>query len=195
MKIHLKLHHLGWETHNVEEIKIFVIEGAVWKEIFTYSSVASSDLAAQVFLESELFNEGIRPAINVGLSVSRVGSAAQVSSMKQVAGSLKLELAQYREVESFSAFASELDDATKHTLSRGQRLIELLKQPHSQPEAVDIMVLLIFMGMNGYFDQYEVNEVPNIIKKVLLEYNASNFEFDTTKKLNIELFHKFLSEI
>lgn len=149
----------------------------------------------QVFLESELFNEGIRPAINVGLSVSRVGSAAQVSSMKQVAGSLKLELAQYREVESFSAFASELDDATKHTLSRGQRLIELLKQPHSQPEAVDIMVLLIFMGMNGYFDRYEVNEVPSIIKKVLLEYNASNFEFDTTKKLNIELFHKFLSEI
>jgi proton translocating ATP synthase F1 alpha subunit len=149
----------------------------------------------QVFLESELFNEGIRPAINVGLSVSRVGSAAQVSSMKQVAGSLKLELAQYREVESFSAFASELDDATKHTLSRGQRLIELLKQPHSQPEAVDIMVLLIFMGMNGYFDQYEVNEVPTIIKKVLLEYNASNFEFDTTKKLNIELFHKFLSNI
>jgi proton translocating ATP synthase F1 alpha subunit len=149
----------------------------------------------QVFLESELFNEGIRPAINVGLSVSRVGSAAQVSSMKQVAGSLKLELAQYREVESFSAFASELDDATKHTLSRGQRLIELLKQPHSQPEAVDIMVLLIFMGMNGYFDRYEVNEVPSIIKKVLLNYNASNFEFDTTKKLNIELFHKFLSEI
>merc|ERR1711966_581138 len=71
----------------------------------------------QVFLESELFNEGIRPAINVGLSVSRVGSAAQVKSMKQIAGSLKLELAQYREVESFSAFASELDDSTKHTLS------------------------------------------------------------------------------
>merc|ERR1711966_54565 len=77
----------------------------------------------QVFLESELFNEGIRPAINVGLSVSRVGSAAQVASMKQIAGSLKLELAQYREVESFSAFASELDDATKPPLSRGERLI------------------------------------------------------------------------
>jgi proton translocating ATP synthase F1 alpha subunit len=149
----------------------------------------------QVFLESELFNEGIRPAVNVGLSVSRVGSAAQVASMKQVAGSLKLELAQYREVESFSAFASELDDATKHTLSRGQRLIELLKQSHSQPEAVDIMVLLIFMGMHGYFDKYEVNEIPNVIKNVLLEYNSSNFEFDITKKLNIELFHTFLSEI
>jgi proton translocating ATP synthase F1 alpha subunit len=149
----------------------------------------------QVFLESELFNEGIRPAVNVGLSVSRVGSAAQVASMKQVAGSLKLELAQYREVESFSAFASELDDATKHTLSRGQRLIELLKQSHSQPEAVDIMVLLIFMGMHGYFDKYEVNEIPSVIKNVLLEYNSSNFEFDITKKLNIELFHTFLSEI
>jgi proton translocating ATP synthase F1 alpha subunit len=149
----------------------------------------------QVFLESELFNEGIRPAVNVGLSVSRVGSAAQVASMKQVAGSLKLELAQYREVESFSAFASELDDATKHTLSRGQRLIELLKQSHSQPEAVDIMVLLIFMGMHGYFDKYEVNEIPTVIKNVLLEYNSTNFEFDVTKKLNIELFHKFLSEI
>jgi proton translocating ATP synthase F1 alpha subunit len=149
----------------------------------------------QVFLESELFNEGIRPAINVGLSVSRVGSAAQVASMKQVAGSLKLELAQYREVESFSAFASELDDATKHTLSRGQRLIELLKQPHSQPESVDIQVLIIFMGMNGYFDKYEVSEVKDRIVNVLLEYNASNFEFDVTKKLNTDIFHKFLSEI
>jgi proton translocating ATP synthase F1 alpha subunit len=149
----------------------------------------------QVFLESELFNQGIRPAINVGLSVSRVGSAAQVASMKQVAGSLKLELAQYREVESFSAFASELDDATKHTLSRGQRLIELLKQPHSQPESVDVQVLLIFMGMNGYFDKHEVSEVKTIISNALLEYNTSNFEFDVKKKLNIDIFHKFLSEI
>lgn len=90
----------------------------------------------QVFLESELFNEGVRPAVNVGLSVSRVGSAAQVKAMKQVAGSLKLELAQYREVESFSAFASELDDSTKHTLSRGERLIELLKQTHRDRKSV-----------------------------------------------------------
>jgi F0F1-type ATP synthase alpha subunit len=157
--------------------------------------VVSSGLTAQVFLESELFNQGIRPAINVGLSVSRVGSAAQVASMKQVAGSLKLELAQYREVESFSAFASELDDATKHTLSRGQRLIELLKQPHSQPESVDVQVLLIFMGMNGYFDKHEVSEVKTIISNALLEYNTSNFEFDVKKKLNIDIFHKFLSEI
>ena len=149
----------------------------------------------QVFLESELFNEGIRPAINVGLSVSRVGSAAQVKSMKQIAGSLKLELAQYREVESFSAFASELDDSTKHTLSRGERLIELLKQSHSQPEAVNIQVLLIFMGMNGYFDKYAVSEINNVIKTVLLEYKTSNFEFDIKKKLNIDVFHQFLSNI
>jgi|TARA_B110000261_G_scaffold113749_1_gene127044 proton translocating ATP synthase F1 alpha subunit len=149
----------------------------------------------QVFLESELFNEGIRPAINVGLSVSRVGSAAQVKSMKQIAGSLKLELAQYREVESFSAFASELDDSTKHTLSRGERLIELLKQPHSNPEAVNIQVLLIFMGMNGYFDKYAVSEINNVIQNVLLEYTTSNFEFDITKKLNIDAFHQFLSNI
>jgi len=149
----------------------------------------------QVFLESELFNEGIRPAINVGLSVSRVGSAAQVKSMKQIAGSLKLELAQYREVESFSAFASELDDSTKHTLSRGERLIELLKQPHSNPEAVNVQVLLIFMGMNGYFDKYAVSEIGNVINTVLLEYNTSNFEFDIKKKLNIKAFHEFLSNI
>jgi F-type H+-transporting ATPase subunit alpha len=149
----------------------------------------------QVFLESELFNQGIRPAINVGLSVSRVGSAAQVKSMKQIAGSLKLELAQYREVESFSAFASELDDSTKHTLSRGERLIELLKQSHSQPEAVNIQVLLIFMGMNGYFDKYAVSEINNVIKTVLLEYKTSNFEFDIKKKLNIDMFHQFLSNI
>jgi len=148
----------------------------------------------QVFLESELFNEGIRPAINVGLSVSRVGSAAQVKSMKQVAGSLKLELAQYREVESFSAFASELDDATKHTLSRGQRLIELLKQPHSTPEPVSTQVLLIFMGMHGFFDKYEVPEVKDRVDNILCQYNSSNFEFDTTKKLNSKLFYKFLGE-
>jgi F-type H+-transporting ATPase subunit alpha len=157
--------------------------------------LANSGLAVQVFLESELFNQGIRPAINVGLSVSRVGSAAQVASMKQVAGSLKLELAQYREVESFAAFASELDDSTKHTLSRGQRLIELLKQPHSQPEPVATQVLLIFMGMHGYFDKFEVSEVSNIINSVLLQYNTSNFEFNIKKKLNINLFYQFLDSI
>jgi proton translocating ATP synthase F1 alpha subunit len=103
----------------------------------------------QVFLESELFNKGIRPAINVGLSVSRVGSAAQVKAMKQIAAPLKLELAQYREVESFSALASELDDLTKRTLEKGKRLIELLKQTHNNPESVEIQILMIYAGMKG----------------------------------------------
>ena len=127
----------------------------------------------QVFLESELFNEGVRPAVNVGLSVSRVGSAAQVKAMKQVAGSLKLELAQYREVESFSAFASELDDSTKHTLSRGERLIELLKQTHSQPESVSIQILMIFSGMNGYLDNLELNQIKKYKAVLISNYKGS----------------------
>jgi proton translocating ATP synthase F1 alpha subunit len=145
----------------------------------------------QIFLEVELFNEGIRPAVNVGLSVSRVGSAAQVPSMKQVAGSLKLELAQYREVESFSAFASELDDATKHTLQRGRCLVELLKQPQNKPEAVSLQVILIFAGMNGYLDKIEINKI-NIYKMLVLqEYESSNIELDLKKKLNLESLHFF----
>jgi F-type H+-transporting ATPase subunit alpha len=106
----------------------------------------------QIFLESELFHKGIRPAINVGLSVSRVGSAAQVKSMKEIAGSLKLELAQYREVEAFASFGSELDEATQHTLNRGARLIELLKQRQYSPLDVTKQVMLIYAGMNGYLD-------------------------------------------
>jgi len=138
----------------------------------------------QIFLEVELFNEGIRPAVNVGLSVSRVGSAAQVPSMKQVAGSLKLELAQYREVESFSAFASELDDATKHTLQRGRCLVELLKQPQSQPESVVLQVILIFAGMNGYLDGLTSSQISTYKKLIFNEYRASNIELDLKKKLN-----------
>jgi proton translocating ATP synthase F1 alpha subunit len=149
----------------------------------------------QVFLESELFNEGIRPAINVGLSVSRVGSAAQVPSMKQVAGSLKLELAQYREVESFSAFASELDDSTKHTLSRGERLIELLKQTHSQPEPVTIQVLSIFAGMNGYLDSLEVSKINAYKKNIVLAYKSSNLVLDIKKKLNVSVLNEFFNNI
>jgi len=145
----------------------------------------------QIFLEVELFNEGIRPAVNVGLSVSRVGSAAQVPSMKQVAGSLKLELAQYREVESFSAFASELDDATKHTLQRGRCLVELLKQPQNQPESVVLQVILIFSGMNGYLDNLTTNQIADFKKLVLQEYQTSNIELDLTKKLNLEVLHYF----
>ncbi|KAI2463277.1 P-loop containing nucleoside triphosphate hydrolase protein [Annulohypoxylon bovei var. microspora] len=113
----------------------------------------------QIFLEAELFYKGIRPAINVGLSVSRVGSAAQLKAMKQVAGSLKLFLAQYREVAAFAQFGSDLDAATKQTLNRGERLTELLKQKQYSPMAVNEMVPLIFAGVNGYLDQVPVNKV------------------------------------
>ena len=113
----------------------------------------------QIFLEAELFYKGIRPAINVGLSVSRVGSAAQVKAMKQVAGSLKLFLAQYREVAAFAQFGSDLDAATKQTLSRGERLTELLKQKQYSPMAVNEMVPLIYAGINGLLDKVPVNKV------------------------------------
>merc|ERR1719506_3282533 len=113
----------------------------------------------QIFLESELFYRGIRPAINVGLSVSRVGSAAQRKAMKQVAGTLKLELAQYREVAAFAQFGSDLDAATKQTLNRGERLTELLKQKQYQPMAVNEMVPLMFAGINGYLDNLPVNKI------------------------------------
>ncbi|KAI1638451.1 P-loop containing nucleoside triphosphate hydrolase protein [Biscogniauxia mediterranea] len=113
----------------------------------------------QIFLESELFYKGVRPAINVGLSVSRVGSAAQLKAMKQVAGSLKLFLAQYREVAAFAQFGSDLDAATKQTLNRGERLTELLKQKQYSPMAVNEMVPLIFAGVNGFLDQVPVAKI------------------------------------
>lgn len=113
----------------------------------------------QIFLESELFYKGIRPAINVGLSVSRVGSAAQLKAMKQVAGSLKLFLAQYREVAAFAQFGSDLDAATKQTLNRGERLTELLKQKQYSPMAVNEMVPLIFAGVNGHLDTVPVGKI------------------------------------
>ncbi|TLS31155.1 hypothetical protein PpBr36_03769 [Pyricularia pennisetigena] len=113
----------------------------------------------QIFLEAELFYKGIRPAINVGLSVSRVGSAAQLKAMKQVAGSLKLFLAQYREVAAFAQFGSDLDAATKQTLNRGERLTELLKQKQYSPMAVNEMVPLIFAGVNGFLDNVPVAKI------------------------------------
>ncbi|KAK9439246.1 ATP synthase alpha chain [Metarhizium brunneum] len=113
----------------------------------------------QIFLESELFYKGIRPAINVGLSVSRVGSSAQLKAMKQVAGSLKLFLAQYREVAAFAQFGSDLDAATKQTLARGERLTELLKQKQYSPMAVNEMVPLIYAGVNGYLDNVPVSKI------------------------------------
>ena len=113
----------------------------------------------QVFLETELFYKGIRPAINAGLSVSRVGSAAQLPTMKRVSGSLKLDLAQYREMAAFSQFASDLDDATRSLLDRGARLTEMLKQPQNQPLTVQQQILVIYYGTNGYFDRVSVDAV------------------------------------
>ena len=107
----------------------------------------------QIFLESELFYQGIRPAINVGISVSRVGSAAQTRAMKKVAGTIKLELAQYREMAAFAQFASDLDASTQRLLARGERLTELLKQGQFQPMPVEEQVASIFAGVNGYLDR------------------------------------------
>ncbi len=113
----------------------------------------------QIFLEADLFYRGIRPAINVGLSVSRVGSAAQIKAMKQVAGSIKLELAQYREMAAFAQFSSDLDVSTQRLLQRGNRLTELLKQPQYSPLPVEEQVVTIFAGVKGYLDELPVSEV------------------------------------
>src|SRR2546423_13535656 len=113
----------------------------------------------QIFLETDLFNAGIRPAINVGLSVSRVGSSAQTRAMKQVAGSLRLDLAQFRELAAFAQFASDLDKATKARIDRGQRLTEILKQPQYQPVPVEKQVMLIYAATNGYLDNTPVDQI------------------------------------
>src|SRR6202000_2121642 len=106
----------------------------------------------QIFLETELFYKGVRPAVNVGLSVSRVGSAAQVKAMKQVAGSIKLDLAQYREMEAFAQFGSDLDAATQKLLARGARLTELLKQGQYAPLQMEEQVCVLYAGVKGYLD-------------------------------------------
>ena len=113
----------------------------------------------QIFLSKDLFNSGIKPAIDVGISVSRVGSAAQIKAMKQVAGKLKLELAQFAELEAFSQFASDLDKATLAQLARGQRLRELLKQPSGSPRRVEEQVAIIYAGTNGFLDDLAVDQV------------------------------------
>jgi len=118
----------------------------------------------QIFLSSDLFNSGVRPAINAGISVSRVGSAAQTKAMKKVAGKLKLELAQYDELKAFSQFASDLDKATQNQLARGARLQELLKQPSSSPLSVEDQVALIYAGTNGYMDEVPVEKVTEFCK-------------------------------
>ena len=159
----------------------------------------------QLFLETDLFNQGVRPAINVGNSVSRVGGSAQIKAMRQVAGTLRLDLAQYRELASFAQFGSDLDKATQQQLARGQRLVEILKQPQYGPLPVEKQVLLIFAATNGYFDGAEVSAIgrleqelyqfvearhpgvlPEIIEKKILD--------DGTKARLHELMKEFVEE-
>jgi F-type H+-transporting ATPase subunit alpha len=113
----------------------------------------------QIFLESDLFHQGVRPAINVGNSVSRVGGSAQIKAMRQVAGTLRLDLAQYRELAAFAQFGSDLDKSTQAQLTRGARLVEILKQPQYEPLAVERQVAIIFAGTNGYLDGVALGEV------------------------------------
>jgi F-type H+-transporting ATPase subunit alpha len=127
----------------------------------------------QIFLSADSFNAGIRPAINVGISVSRVGSSAQIKAMKQVAGSLKLELAQFSELEAFSQFASDLDEATQNQLARGLRLREILKQPQSSPLPVEKQIATIYAGIKGYLDSLEQNEVRQFCEG-LRDYIGTN---------------------
>jgi F-type H+/Na+-transporting ATPase subunit alpha len=126
----------------------------------------------QIFLETELFYKGIRPAVNVGLSVSRVGSAAQIKAMKQVAGSIKLELAQFREMEAFAQFGSDLDITTQKLLSRGQRLTELLKQPQYSPLPVEEQVVLVFAGIKGYLDEVAKEDIVRFEKDFIRHMHA-----------------------
>ena len=130
----------------------------------------------QIFLETDLFYKGVRPAVNVGLSVSRVGSAAQIKAMKQVAGSIKLELAQYREMEAFAQFASDLDASTQRLLARGARLTELLKQPQYTPLPVEEQVVVIYAGVRGYLDKLDISKVTEFEQKLLTEIRAGGSE-------------------
>jgi F-type H+-transporting ATPase subunit alpha len=128
----------------------------------------------QCFLETDLFNQGVRPAINVGVSVSRVGGAAQIKAMKEVAGSLRLDLSQYRELEAFAAFASDLDETSKAQLERGARLVELLKQPQYSPMSVEDQVVAIFLGTKGHLDSVPVADVGRFEAEFIEHIKASS---------------------
>ena len=144
----------------------------------------------QIFLETELFNQGIRPAVNVGLSVSRVGSAAQTKAMKKVAGSIKLELAQYREMAAFAQFGSDLDATTQKLLNRGAKLTELLKQDQYSPMTVSQQVIAVFSGVRGFLDKVELNEIKDLEKQIYENVKSSNPEIidsiNNTGKLDEE---------
>jgi len=155
----------------------------------------------QIYLEADMFNSGVRPAINVGLSVSRVGGAAQIKAMKQVAGSLRLDLAQFRSLEAFAQFGSDLDETTRKQLERGKRIVEVLKQPQYEPVPVEIQIILIWAVTNGFLDEIAVSDVSRFQeslsdslktkgKKLLIEISK---EKSLTEKLTNDL-EKFVSD-
>ena len=152
----------------------------------------------QIFLETELFNQGIRPAINVGLSVSRVGSAAQTKAMKKVSGSMKLELAQYREMAAFAQFGSDLDASTQKLLNRGSKLSELLKQNQYSPMTVAEQVISVFCGVKGYLDDVELKDIAEFESRIIEKCKSEKPEIlesilssgkleDDTEKLLVEV--------
>ena len=150
----------------------------------------------QIFLESNLFNSGMRPAVNVGLSVSRVGGAAQTKAMKKASGSIRIDLAQYREMEVFTQFASDLDDATKAQLTHGKALMELLKQPLCQPLSLHEQVMTLCLANHGFFDTVETKQVKQYQKDVLsfmdLKHPQIGEEIENTKAISDELVEKML---
>lgn len=155
----------------------------------------------QIYLESELFFKGVRPALNVGLSVSRVGSAAQIKAMKQVAGSIKLELAQFREMEAFAQFGSDLDVATQKLLARGARLTELLKQPQFSPLPVEEQVVCIFAGVKGYLDSVKATDVTRFKNELLRDLRKKGKKILDSVRKNEKIepkveeeLHEFLKE-
>jgi F-type H+-transporting ATPase subunit alpha len=138
----------------------------------------------QVYLQDNLFKSGVRPAVDVGISVSRVGGAAQIKSMKSVSGTLKLDLAQFRELEAFATFGSELDAISKAQLERGYRLVELLKQPLNSPMPVEEQVLVVFAGTKGYLDSLPVNQVRRFESELIEHFRSAHGALLATMRSN-----------
>jgi F-type H+-transporting ATPase subunit alpha len=130
----------------------------------------------QIFLESDLFNQGVRPAVNVGVSVSRVGGSAQIAAMKDVAGTLRLSLAQYRELQAFAQFASDLDAATRQQLTRGSKLVEILKQGQYSPVNVEMQIIHILAGTEGFCDEISNDKVVNFIADLTTHFESKQSE-------------------
>jgi F-type H+/Na+-transporting ATPase subunit alpha len=158
----------------------------------------------QIFLESDLFFSGVRPAVNVGISVSRVGASAQTKAMKKVAGRLRLDLSQYRELEAFAQFGSELDEATQKALARGERMVALLNQPQYQPWPMEEQVVALYAGVNGFLDEIPVEQVPRFVEELIEHLRAEgstlkdisesgDLSDDTAAKLDDEIKHALKS--